>query len=54
MKQLNENPDLELLRQFELEELEERIEFGKWFASAQTGGVGQDQSDYTVSGGVKF
>ena len=50
MKNLNEISELELLNQFELEEIEERVEFGRWFVSAQTGGVGQDQSAYSAGG----
>ncbi|WP_375580295.1 hypothetical protein ABWH96_04450 [Marivirga tractuosa] len=35
----------ELAKQFEVEELEERVEFGKWTASAE-GGYSQEKGAY--------
>jgi len=53
MKTLNENAkELELVHLFEVEEIEERIEFGKWSGEA-SGGYSQSQGAH-AEGSIKF
>ena len=53
MKTTNENAkELELARLFEVEELEERMEFGKWSGEA-SGGYSESQGAH-AEGSIKF
>lgn len=44
--------NLQLAELFEVEELEERVEFGKWSGSVK-GGTSEEKGDY-IEGEVKF
>lgn len=59
VQQITQQPEtnLELARMFQVEELEEKVEFGKWSAEVK-GGVTYDPStgetSGTIKGGVSF
>ncbi|AFL85504.1 hypothetical protein Belba_2982 [Belliella baltica DSM 15883] len=54
MKQIDEKMEniLQVAQLFEVEELEERVEFGKWSAETK-GGYSEEKGGY-IEGGVKY